>query len=166
MLLTPFENDLEKSAALELIIEGAKLDITVLSGEELKQALKKLPSFIARKRDMRGRDAAKAKQKEVKLGDYSFPSVAAAKKRVSEILKMRKAGTELKEGSQDYQLIIAVLKHHPNAESKLEGMTAVKVDKSLKGDSHCFWVVKGDTCDDISVMKCLANLEVQLQAQE
>ena len=166
MLLTPFENDLEKVSALELVIDGAKLDVAILAGDDLKQALKKLPSFIARKRDMRAREAAKSKQKSVELGGYQFPNVAAAKKRVSEILKMRKAGTELKEGSQDYQLILAVLKHHPNAETKLTGMTAIKVDKSQKGDSHCFWVVKGDTCDDISVMKCLAHLETTLQAQE
>jgi len=166
LLLSPFENDLQTVSTLDLTVEGAKLDVAMLEGADLRAALKTLPSFIARKRDMRAKEASKLKQKGVQLGEYKFPNVAAAKKRVSEILKMRKAGTELKAGSQDYQLIHAVFQHHPNAATKLEGMTGIKVDKSEKGDSHCFWVVKGDTCDDISVMKCLTQLETSLQAQE
>ena len=114
---------------------------------------------------MRAKDAQKLRQKVVQLGDYKFPNVAAAKKRVSEILKMRKAGSELKEGTQDYALVKAVLENHPQASTKLAGMTGIKVDKAEKGESHCFWVVKGEASEDISIVKCLANLEAKLNQE-
>ena len=166
ILLSPFEGDVDRCRSLELSVEGSSMKVALLEGDALREAIKRFPSFIIRKRELRAKDAQKARHKAVELGGFSFHNVAAAKKRVSEILKMRKAGSELKEGSQDYILVKAVLAHHPSADTKLENMTGIKVDKSDKGDSHCFWVLKKDApAEDISVMKCLANLETKLNQE-
>ena len=107
-------------------------------------------------------------KRQITLGDFKFPNLTAAKKRVGEILKSRKAGLLFKEGTPDYNLVAAVMKEHPNAAVKMEGMAGIKVDVSPMGDSRCFFIVKGENKDqfeDISIVKAFNNLENKLIAE-
>jgi hypothetical protein len=107
-------------------------------------------------------------KKQILFGDFKFPNLAAAKKRVGEILKSRRAGVIFKEGTPDYNLVLAVLAEHPNAQSKMEGMTGLKVDAAPVGDSRCFFIVKGENKDqfeDISIVKAFGNFEQKLISQ-
>lgn len=107
-------------------------------------------------------------KRQIVLGDFKFPNLTAAKKRVGEILKSRKAGLLFKEGTPDYNLVVAVMKEHPNASAKMEGMTGMKVDVSPMGDSRCFFIAKGENKDlfeDISIVKAFNNLETKLFAE-
>lgn len=106
-------------------------------------------------------------KKQITIGDFKFPNLTAAKKRVGEILKSRRAGVIFKEGTPDYNLILAVLAEHPNASAKMEGMTGLKVDTAPQGESRCFFIVKGeekDQFEDISIVKAFANFEAKLVA--
>jgi hypothetical protein len=106
-------------------------------------------------------------KKQVTIGDFKFPNLTAAKKRVGEILKSRRSGVIFKEGTPDYNLVIAVLKEHPNAAAKMEGMTGLKVDVAPQGESRCFFIVKGeakDSFEDISIVKAFASIEEKLIA--
>ena len=106
-------------------------------------------------------------KRQVNLGEFKFPNLTAAKKRVGEILKSRRAGVLFKEGTPDYNLVVAVMSEHPNAAVKMEGMTGIKVDVSPMGDSRCFYVVKGENKDqfeDISIVKAFNNFESKLIA--
>lgn len=107
-------------------------------------------------------------KKQITFGDFKFPNLAAAKKRVGEILKSRRAGVIFKEGTPDYNLVLAVLGAHPNAQTKMEGMTGLKVDAAPVGDSRCFFIVKGENKDqfeDISIVKAFNNFEHKLIAE-
>jgi hypothetical protein len=127
-----------------------------------------LPSFEGelRRPAKAGKDKNPAVYKrQITLGDFKFPNLTAAKKRVGEILKSRKAGLLFKEGTPDYNLVAAVMKEHPNATSKMEGMVGIKVDVSPMGESRCFFIVKGENKDqfeDISIVKAFNNLENKL----
>jgi len=106
-------------------------------------------------------------KRQITLGEFKFPNLTAAKKRVGEILKSRRAGMLFKEGTPDYNLVVAVMSEHPNAAVKMEGMTGIKVDVSPIGDSRCFYVVKGENKDqfeDISIVKAFNNFESKLIA--
>jgi len=108
-----------------------------------------------------------AVKKQVKLGEFKFPNLASAKKRVGEILKSRRAGVIFKDGTPDYNLVLAVMNEHPNAASKMEGMTGIKVDAAPVGESRCFYIVKGENKDqfeDISIVKAFNNFESKLIA--
>merc|ERR1711871_377657 len=60
----------------------------------------------------------------------------------------------------DYKLVHAVLSFHPRFKEKTEKMTDIKIDTSEHGNSRCFWIVKGDVCEDFSANKCLNALEL------
>ena len=120
--------------------------------------------------------AAKSKEKnpavykrQVVLGEFKFPNLNAAKKRVGEILKSRRAGMLFKEGTPDYNLVVAIMSEHPNAAVKMEGMSGIKGDVSPVGESRCFYIAKGenkDVFEDISIVKAFASLESKLTAAE
>lgn len=105
-------------------------------------------------------------KKTVTIGDFKFPNLTSAKKRVGEILKSRREGVIFKEGTPDYNLMLAVFAEHPNAANKMEGLTGIKVDVAPHGgNTRCFYIVKGENKDqfeDISIVKAFANLEEKL----
>lgn len=106
-------------------------------------------------------------KRQITLGEFKFPNLNSAKKRVGEILKSRRAGVLFKEGTPDYNLVFAVMSEHPNAAAKMEGMTGIKVDVSPVGESRCFYIAKGENKDqfeDISIVKAFSNLESKLLA--
>ena len=107
-------------------------------------------------------------KRQIMLGEFKFPNLASAKKRVGEILKSRRAGVIFKEGTPDYNLVLAVMSEHPNAAAKMEGMTGIKVDAAPVGESRCFFIVKGENKDqfeDISIVKAFNNFEAKLIAE-
>ena len=105
-------------------------------------------------------------KRTVTIGDFKFPNLTSAKKRVGEILKSRREGVIFKEGTPDYNLMLAVFAEHPNATNKMEGLTGIKVDIAPHGgNTRCFYIVKGENKDqfeDISIVKAFANLEEKL----
>lgn len=104
-------------------------------------------------------------KRQITLGEFKFPNLNSAKKRVGEILKSRRAGVLFKEGTPDYNLVLAVMSEHPNASVKMQGMTGIKVDVSPVGESRCFYIAKGENKDqfeDISIVKAFGNLESKL----
>lgn len=128
-----------------------------------------LPVFEGElKRNPKGnKDKNPVVKKQIQLGDFKFPNLASAKKRVGEILKSRRAGVIFKEGTPDYNLVLAVMSEHPNAAAKMEGMTGIKVDAAPVGESRCFYIVKGENKDqfeDISIVKAFNNFEQKLIA--
>ena len=137
------------------------------SGDAIRRT-SPLPAFEGElKRAIKGNKDknSPAFKKQVVLGEFKFPNLSAAKKRVGEILKSRRAGVIFKEGTPDYNLVLAVLAEHPNAATKMEGMTGLKVDAAPIGDSRCFFIVKGEAKDqfeDISIVKAFANFESKL----
>jgi hypothetical protein len=175
VLLMPFANDvavLSALASFPLVPENPVGETSVaepsavtlvarlLADAELRDTVKKFPNFIVKKRESRARDQLKATTKSVELAGYKFPNVNAVKKRVSEILKLRKAGSSLVQNSQDFNLVKAVLELHPNAVEKMRDFQGLKVDKAPKGESHCFFVTRTDGSDeDFSIAKCLAALD-------
>lgn len=105
-------------------------------------------------------------KRPVTLGTFKFPNLTSAKKRVGEILKSRREGVIFKEGTPDYNLMLAVFAEHPNATKKMEGLTGIKVDIAPHGgNTRCFYIVKGENKDefeDISIVKAFANFEEKL----
>ena len=105
-------------------------------------------------------------KRTVSIGDFKFPNLTSAKKRVGEILKSRREGVIFKEGTPDYNLMLAVFAEHPNATNKMEGLTGIKVDIAPHGgNTRCFYIVKGENKDqfeDISIVKAFANFEEKL----
>ena len=159
----------EAKDIVEAVSESVEIE-TNESGDSIRRK-QALPAFEGELR--RTPKATKDKnpavyKKQIMFGDFKFPNLAAAKKRVGEILKSRRAGVIFKEGTPDYNLVLAVLAEHPNSKSKMEGMTGLKVDAAPVGDSRCFFIVKGENKDqfeDISIVKAFANFEQKLIAQ-
>jgi hypothetical protein len=152
------------------IVESMKAS-SVVEVNEAGDALRRrnpLPAFEGElKRSIKaGKDKHPAIHKrQIQIGEFKFPNLAAAKKRVGEILKSRRAGVIFKEGTPDYNLVLAVFGEHPNATAKMEGMTGIKVDVAPQGESRCFYIVKGENKDqfeDISIVKAFANFEDKL----
>jgi hypothetical protein len=147
---------------------------TVVEANEAGDAIRRkspLPTFEGEVR--RAPVAAKDKnpavyKRQITLGEFRFPNLASAKKRVGEILKSRRAGVVFKEGTPDYNLVLAIMSEHPNAAAKMEGMTGIKVDAAPVGESRCFYIVKGenkDQSEDISIVKSFNNFEAKLIAE-
>merc|ERR1719379_962822 len=81
-------------------------------------------------------------------------------RRIKTILSSRSDGEVLNKDGSDYKLVHAVLSFHPRFKEKTEKMTDIKIDTSEHGNSRCFWIVKGDACEDFSANKCLNALEL------
>ncbi len=183
---TKISESTEGWLALVNILACNKVKALTTSAEDIAEALKvssevevneagdsirrksPLPEFEgeAKKTLKGGKDKHPAVfKKQVTIGEFKFPNLTAAKKRVGEILKSRRSGVIFKEGTPDYNLVIAVLKEHPNASGKMEGMTGIKVDTAPQGESRCFFIVKGEAKDqfeDISIVKAFAEIENKL----
>jgi hypothetical protein len=157
----------------ETIVESLKAS-SELEANEAGDAIRRkspLPAFEGEvKRAAAGpKDKSNPANRHVQVGDFKFPNLKAAKKRVTEILKSRKVGVLFKEGTPDYNLVQSVMKLHPNASVKLEGMVGMKVDVSPHGESKCFFVVKGENKDqfeDISIVKCFTEFERKLTEEK
>jgi hypothetical protein len=164
MLASVFENDLEffQKLSLEFDLGESKvqLKIEVLDGDDLKKALTNMPRHVQKKRQDAAMNFKKANQKPIFIGEQKFGNANAVRAKVKEVLAARTDGQALRPDSPDYQFIHAVLQFHPRAkEGKLEGMTGLKVDRHTQSNTRCFFVVKGDSCDDISIMKCIQGIE-------
>jgi hypothetical protein len=173
MVLTPFDNDLEVIENMVIEVDGQKIKFAVMYGEELRECLKELPKHIVKRRETLAKTRTKAKQKPVQLANQKFANIATVKAKVKEIITARKDGQVLIEGSPDTALVFAVFAHHPRADEKLKSVKGIKVDTSEhdadeKGKkSRCFHLMKEDgTTEDISVIKCLSELERKLNAGE
>ncbi|KAF4674546.1 hypothetical protein FOL47_009072 [Perkinsus chesapeaki] len=155
------EKDSEKEGESSSTKPEFELKTEPVYGIELKDALKRLPAHVLRKRESRAKDRKRSRDKPIMLGTQRYNNIHTANNRVRDVLRSRKAGQELKQGTPDYELVEAVLKFHPNAERKLAGMKGIKVDVSPYGDTHCFFVLKEDAePEDISIVKCFTNMQV------
>merc|ERR1719238_565703 len=173
MVLTPFDGDLELVESMVIEVDGTKIKFAVMYGEELRECLKELPKHIVKRREAAAKTRQKAKQKPVQLANQKFANIATVKAKVKEIITARKDGQVLIEGSPDTALVYAVFAHHPRADEKLKNVKGIKVDTSEhdadeKGKkSRCFHLMKEDgSTEDISVIKCLSELERKLNAGE
>lgn len=156
----------EVSVVAEAVRISAELEVNE-SGDAVRRKTP-LPTFEGelKRASLKNKDKNPAiYKKQISIGEFKFPNLTAAKKRVGEILKSRRAGVIFKEGTPDYNLVLAVLAEHPNATTKMAGMTGLKVDTAPQGESRCFFIVKGENKDefeDISIVKAFANFEGKL----
>merc|ERR1740121_880056 len=51
------------------------------------------------------------------------------------------------------------MEFHPKGAEKSAGLTGIKVAKSPFQDSRCFYIIKGEAEEDVSMMKCIAAVE-------
>merc|ERR1719262_889251 len=158
--VTPFEGDLVLLDGLELQVGGVKLKTEVCYGDLLQQALKLLPKNVRERRDKQARARQKERQRPIMLANQRFANVGAVRGRIKTILSSRSDGEVLNKEGSDYKLVHAVLSFHPRFKEKTEKMTDIKIDTSEHGNSRCFWIVKGDVCEDFSANKCLNALEL------
>merc|ERR1712224_374721 len=159
LAVTPFEGDLAFLDKLEFDVGGMKLKTEICYGDLLQQSLKILPKNIRERREKQARARQKERQRPILLANQRFANVGAVRGRIKTILSSRSDGEKLNKEGSDYKLVHAVLMFHPRYEEKTKGMTDIKIDKSEQGDSRCFWVVKGDSCEDFSANKCLNAIE-------
>lgn len=159
----------EAKEIVEAVASSDSLE-TNESGDSIRRK-SPLPVFEGelRRTPKANKDKNPAVKKQVQFGDFKFPNLASAKKRVGEILKSRRAGVIFKEGTPDYNLVLAVMNEHPNAAAKMDGLVGIKVDVSPVGESRCFYIVKGENKDefeDISIVKAFNNFEQKLMVQQ
>jgi len=161
LAINPFEGDLQLLDGLELEdIGGVTLKTEVCYGDVLQQALKLLPKNVRERRDKQARARQKERQRPIVLANQRFANVGAVRGRIKTILSSRSDGEVLNKEGSDYKLVHAVLMFHPRYKEKTEKMTDIKIDTSEHGNSRCFWIVKGDACEDFSANKCLNALEL------
>merc|ERR1711985_222730 len=158
--VTPFEGDLQFLDGLELEIGGVTLKTEICYGDLLQQALKLLPKNVRERREKQARVRQKERQRPIALANQRFANVGAVRGRIKTILSSRSDGEVLNKEGSDYKLVHAVLSFHPRFKEKTENMTDIKIDTSEHGNSRCFWIVKGDKCEDFSANKCLNALEL------
>merc|ERR1719335_375535 len=160
LAVTPFEGDLQLLDGLELSVGGATLKTEICYGDTLQMALKLLPKNVRERRDKQARARQKERQRPIMLANQRFANVGAVRGRIKTILSSRSDGEVLNKEGSDYKLVHAVLSFHPRFKEKTEKMTDIKIDTSEHGNSRCFWIVKGDACEDFSANKCLNALEL------
>jgi len=160
LAVTPFEGDLQLLDGLELAVGGVTLKAEVCYGDQLQQALKLLPKNVRERREKQARARQKERQRPIVLANQRFANVGAVRGRIKTILSSRSDGEVLNKEGSDYKLVHAVLSFHPRFKEKTENMTDIKIDTSEHGNSRCFWIVKGDKCEDFSANKCLNALEL------
>jgi len=176
IMLAPFDDDVELVEKLEVKVDVEGKGVTALNfeicyGDVLKEAVKDLPKHIVKRREALAKNRQKQRQKPVHLAGQNFANMQTLRGKMKEIIMSRKDGQELIAGSPDTLLVRAILGHHPRAEEKLKGMKGIKVDQSgyeTNGKkSRCFHLIKEDgTSEDISMVKCLGEVERKLQAGE
>jgi len=156
----PFEGDMQFWEALELDLGGSKLKPQVAQGDVLQQCLKILPKHIKDKREKQARMRQKERNRPIVVGAQRFVNVSALRTRVKEILNSRSDGESLKADGSDFKLIKSLLDFHPKGAEKSKGLVGIKVQKSVQGDSRCFYMVKEDGKEeDFSAQKCLSAIE-------
>merc|ERR1719335_829024 len=160
LAVAPFEGDLQLLDGLELSVGGATLKTEICYGDTLQMALKLLPKNVRERRDKQARARQKERQRPIMLANQRFANVGAVRGRIKTILSSRSDGEVLNKEGSDYKLVHAVRSFHPRFKEKTENMTDIKIDTCEHGNSRCFWIVKGDKCEDFSANKCLNALEL------
>merc|ERR1719335_1356395 len=160
LAVAPFEGDSELLEGLELAVGGVTLKTEICYGDILQQALKLLPKNVRERREKQARARQKERQRPIVLANQRFANVGAVRGRIKTILSSRSDGEVLNKEGSDYKLVHVVLQFHPRFKEKSEKMTDIKIDTSEHGNSRCFWIVKGDVCEDFSANKCLNALEL------
>merc|ERR1719242_793118 len=157
---SPFDGDLKFFEELALEVGGATLKSEVCQGDSLHQSLKLVPKHVRDKRERESRKRQKERNRPIILGTQRFLNVPALRGRVKEILNSRSDGEQLKPDGSDFKLIKALLEYHPRGAEKSKGLAGIKVGKSSKGESRCFYMVKesGEE-EDFSTIKCLDAVE-------
>jgi hypothetical protein len=173
MLLSPFEGDLEVVSEMTVKVDDQEIKFEICYGEMLRECIKELPKHISKRRETLAKTRLKQKQKPVTLANQKFANLATVRSKVKEIIMSRKDGQVMIEGSPDTALVRAVLAFHPRASEKMVGIKGIKVDTSNHDaaangkKSRCFHLIKeDDTSEDVSMMKCFAELERKLNAGE
>merc|ERR1719171_1180504 len=160
LAVAPFECDVAFLEALVLHVGGKELRCEVPMGDALQTALKVLPANVRERRIKEARKVAKERNRPIVVGLQRFLNVAALRGRVREIMNSRTEGEPLKTDGTDFKLIRALLDYHPKAAQKTQGLTGLKVAKSVQGDNRCMWIIReGGECEDFSVVKCMEALE-------
>jgi len=160
IVCAPFEGDMQFYEELEIEIGGAKLRSEVCMGDLLQQSLKIVPRHVRDKREKEAKKRQKERNKPIVVGALKFVNVAALRGRVKEILNSRSDGEQLKVDGTDFKLIRALLDYHPKGAEKSSGLVGIKVQRSIQGETRCFFMVKADGQEeDFSAKKCLDALE-------
>jgi len=158
----PFSGDLEFFQNCSIEVGGAALKTELCYGDLLQQTLKILPKHARDKRERESRRRQKERNRPILIGEQKFLSVGFLRGKVKEIMNSRSDGEQLKPEGSDYKLLKALLAFHPNGQEKLRGMIGMKVDKAQKGDgqSRCFHIIREDSIEDVSMVKCINAVEM------
>jgi len=156
---SPFEGDIAWFKELEFELGGKKLKCEVCENETLQKVIKMLPKHTKDKRENQAKRRQKERNKPFVVGKQNFTNIGALRGKVKEILNSRSDGEQLKADGTDFKLIKALMEYHPKGKDKSAGLTGIKVAKSPYQESRCFYIIKGDTEEDVSMMKCIAAVE-------
>jgi len=156
---SPFDGDLAWFKECELEIGGKKLKCEVCQDEVLQKVIKMLPKHTKDRREMQAKRRQKERNKPFVVGNQHFANIGALRGKVKEILNSRSDGEQLKADGTDFKLIKALMEFHPKGDEKSAGLTGIKVAKSPYQESRCFYIIKSDTEEDVSMMKCIAAVE-------
>jgi len=156
---SPFDGDLAWFKELELEVGGKKLKCEICQDDLLQKVIKMLPKHTKDKREMQAKRRQKERNKPFVVGNQHFANIGALRGKVKEILNSRSDGEQLKADGTDFKLIKALMEFHPKGDEKSAGLTGIKVAKSPYQESRCFYIIKGDAEEDVSMMKCIAAVE-------
>eukprot|EP01057_Protomagalhaensia_wolfi_P001128 Protomagalhaensia_wolfi_Nauph_80__1127@NODE_1663_length_1411_cov_17_206268_g1289_i0_p1_GENE_NODE_1663_length_1411_cov_17_206268_g1289_i0NODE_1663_length_1411_cov_17_206268_g1289_i0_p1_ORF_typecomplete_len420_score98_22DUF3223/PF11523_8/1_8e16La/PF05383_17/9_4e15_NODE_1663_length_1411_cov_17_206268_g1289_i0821341 len=161
-----FENDqvfFRNGCSFE--VNGAQINVSLVTDMgEINAFLKQLPASIRRRRE---KDLAKHKtemaRKPILLGGIEWQDIDHLRESLKGVLKSTSPGAPV--NAKTKNVLIELLKYHPNGASKLADCVDFKVDIMTKEKDQgkditkCFWVVRKDnTCEDFSMQKCLVFL--------
>lgn len=140
-----------------LELDSQKVPIVKLEGDELLDFWKQHGSHF----DLCSNSAKKnkrTKKEGINMGGKYFSSVSKLRSYLKSLLNATPEGQNV--DPQYHNCLQAVLKLHPNYESKAANMKTFYVDKHPEHtESKCFFVVKQDNSkEDFSIVKCLAQL--------
>lgn len=92
----------------------------------------------------------------ITIGNEEFPSIAAARRRASEVLR-RWGGESSFIAGEDLDFVVALFARHPEARTKAgTGVVGFYVDQRPRCRTANFYVVRADgSSDDFSIKRCL-----------
>lgn len=167
-LMGKFENDQEFFMSFEpLDINGARVVVTLLQdADEANNFIRSLPMGIRkrRERDIVNRKNQMAK-KPIFLGGIEWQDMDHLRESLKGVLKSTAPGQTT--NSKTKNVLIELLKYHPNGANKLRNHVDFKVDviskekDTGKDVTKCFWVVREDgTTEDFSLQKCFNHMSM------
>mmetsp|Transcript_28741 Transcript_28741/g.28422 ORF Transcript_28741/g.28422 Transcript_28741/m.28422 type:complete len:147 (-) Transcript_28741:8-448(-) len=138
--------------------KGAHATVKKLVGDELLEFWKENGSHFDQCNNSNKKRKVEKSRKGLNIGGKYFGSVAKLKDYLKSLLNSSPEGKPV--DPQYHTLLEALLKLHPEFESKSVGLKTFSVDKHPSHpESKCFFIIREDgSQEDFSVTKCLEQL--------